>query len=90
MKSLCGLSTGLDGKSLDWTLPIQRRNTSKENFERLPSGNKVETCCRFVATLFPLRHSSSNKEEIYFHFVAALLPPCCHLQKTINSSKHKD
>jgi hypothetical protein len=54
MKSLCGLSTGLDGNSLDWTLPIQRRNTEEEEFrapaEWQQSGKMLPLCCHFVAT----------------------------------------
>jgi hypothetical protein len=34
--------------------PDPRRNTSKEFFETSPSGDKAETCIRFVSTLSPL------------------------------------
>jgi hypothetical protein len=34
--------------------PNPRRNTSKDFFEGPPSGNKVATCCCFVAGLLPL------------------------------------
>jgi hypothetical protein len=34
--------------------PNPRRNTSKEFFEPPPSGDKAETCIRFVSTLSPL------------------------------------
>jgi hypothetical protein len=44
----------LDGNSLDWTLPIQRRNTSRSFFDLLRRGNLVEIHFRFISSTFPL------------------------------------
>jgi hypothetical protein len=43
-----------DGSSRIGSLPNPRRNTSKEIFERFSSGDKLDTCIRFVSTLSPL------------------------------------
>ena len=40
--------------SLERCSPDPRRNTSKDFFEASPSGDKAETCIRFVSSLSPL------------------------------------
>lgn len=40
--------------SVEPSSPNPRRNTSKDFFEALRSGDNVATCCRFVADLLPL------------------------------------
>lgn len=49
--------------SVEPSSPNPRRNTSKDFFEALGSGGKVDTCLRFVSTLSPLLVGSGGKVE---------------------------
>jgi hypothetical protein len=52
-----------------------RRNTSGSLLEVLRIGNKVATCCCFVAALLPLFRSITNQETTKRQHVATLQLP---------------
>lgn len=66
------------GKFSDWTHPNPRRNTSKDFFESLLSGNIVEIHFRyisgFISTLFPLPLNLDRHAEIKRKHLSTLFP----------------
>ena len=61
--------------SVEPSSPNPRRNTSKEFFDVLRSGDKVATCCRFVADLLPLSTNILNQAATIVQRVANLQVP---------------
>jgi hypothetical protein len=55
--------------------PNPRRNTSKDFFDVLRSGDKVATCCKFVADLLPPSLIILNQAATIVQRVAALQVP---------------
>ena len=54
MGSFCWIAKRAQLEILGLVPSNPRRNTSKEIFESLRSGDKVETCIRSVSSLYPL------------------------------------
>ena len=61
--------------SVEPSSPNPRRNTSKEFFDVLRSGDKVATCCKIVADLLPLSLIILNQAATIVQRVAALQVP---------------
>jgi hypothetical protein len=61
--------------SVEPSSPNPRRNTSKEFFDVLRSGDIVATCCKFVAELLPLSLIILNQAATNLQRVAALQVP---------------